>query len=49
VRDASGKADNATQQEIRALLNTRRGADYYANYRAGLRQKAEVKIHPDQL
>jgi peptidyl-prolyl cis-trans isomerase D len=49
VRDASGRADNATQQQIRALLGTRRGADYYANYRAGLRQKAEIKIYSDQL
>ena len=49
VRDASGKADTATQQQIRALLGTRRGADYYANYRAGLRQKAEIKIYSDQL
>ncbi|BAV34165.1 peptidyl-prolyl cis-trans isomerase [Sulfuricaulis limicola] len=49
VRDASGKADNATQQQIRALLGTRRGADYYANYREGLRQKAEIKIYSDQL
>jgi len=49
VRDASGKTDNATQQQIRALLSTRRGADYYANYRAGLRQKAEIKVYSDQL
>jgi peptidyl-prolyl cis-trans isomerase D len=49
VRDASGKTDNATQQQIRALLSTRRGADYYANYRAGLREKAEIKIYSDQL
>jgi peptidyl-prolyl cis-trans isomerase D len=49
VRDASGKPDNATQQQIRALLSTRRGADYYANYREGLRQRAEIKIYSDQL
>lgn len=49
VRDASDKPDNATQQQIRALLSTRRGADYYASYRAGLRQKAEVKVYSDQL
>lgn len=49
VRDASGKPDNATQQQIRALLGTRRGADYYANYREGLRQKADIKVYSDQL
>ena len=49
VRDASGKADSAAQQQIRALLSTRRGVDYYSNYRAGLRQKAEIKIYSDQL
>jgi peptidyl-prolyl cis-trans isomerase D len=49
VRDASSKPDNATQQQIRALLSTRRGADYYANYREGLRQKTEIKVYSDQL
>jgi peptidyl-prolyl cis-trans isomerase D len=49
VRDTSGRTDNATQQQIRALLGARRGADYYANYRAGLREKAEIKIYSDQL
>jgi len=49
VRDVSGKPDNATQQQVRALLSTRRGADYYVNYREGLRQKAEIKVYSDQL
>lgn len=49
VRDASGKLDNGLQQQARELLTTRRGSDYYANYRAGLRQKVEIKIYPDKL
>ena len=49
VRDASSKADNALLQQVRTLLNTRRGSDYYDNYRAGLRQKAEIKTYPDKL
>jgi peptidyl-prolyl cis-trans isomerase D len=49
VREVSGKVDTATQQQIRALLTMRRGADYYANYREGLRQKAEIKVYSDQL
>lgn len=49
VRDVSDKKDNAAQQQVRALLSTRRGVDYYSNYRAGLRQKAKIKIYSDQL
>jgi peptidyl-prolyl cis-trans isomerase D len=49
VRDASGQMDAAALKQTGALLTTRRGADYYANYRAGLRDKAKVKIFSDQL
>ncbi len=49
VRDASGKPDNALQQQALALLTAHRGSDYFANYRAGLRQKAEIKTFPDQI
>ena len=49
VRDASGKPDNGMLQQARALLTAHRGSDYFANYRAGLRQKAEIKTFPDQL
>lgn len=49
VRDASGKPDNGLQQQSRELLTTRRGSDYYENYRAGLRQKVEIKTYPDKL
>ncbi len=49
VRDASGQADAAVLQQVRALLAARRGTDYYANYRAGLRDKAKVKVYTDQL
>lgn len=49
VRDAAGKPDAALEQQARALLTAHRGSEYYVNYRAGLRQKAEIKIYPDQL
>lgn len=49
VHDASGKPDAALEQQARALLTAHRGSEYYANYRAGLRQKTEIKTYPDQL
>jgi peptidyl-prolyl cis-trans isomerase D len=50
VSDPSGKAQNdSARQQARALLTAHRGADYYANYRAGLRQKTKIKIYSDQL
>ena len=49
VRDTSGRPDNAALEKARSLLVTRRGPDYYADYQAGLKQKAKVKIYPDQL
>jgi peptidyl-prolyl cis-trans isomerase D len=49
VRDTSDKAESSVQEKARSLLLKRRGPDYYANYRAGLRQKAHIKIYADQL
>ncbi len=49
VYDASGKQDNGLQQKSRELLTTRRGSDYYENYRAGLREQTEIKTYPDKL
>ncbi len=49
VRDMSGKPEDAALEKARSLLSTRRGPDYYANYRAGLKQKAKIKIFQDQL
>ncbi len=50
VRDPSDKkADAATEEKAKRLLSVRRGADYYANYRVGLRQKADIKIYSDQF
>jgi len=49
VHDVPGKLDNALLQQTRALLTTRRGTDYFENYRAGLREKAQIKIYPDKL
>ena len=49
VRDTSDKADSGAQEKARSLLLKRRGQDYYANYRAGLRQKTNIKIYADQL
>jgi peptidyl-prolyl cis-trans isomerase D len=49
VRDTSDKAESGAQQKARSLLIKRRGPDYYADYRAGLRQKTKIKIYADQL
>lgn len=49
VRDPSGEPDNALKQQALALLTAHRGTDYFSNYRAGLRQKAEIKIFSDKL
>ncbi len=49
VRDTSDKAESGAQEKARSLLLKRRGPDYYANYRAGLRQKTNIKIYADQL
>ena len=43
------KADEALRARVRQQLLRRRGADYYASYRAGLRQGADVEINADQL
>ena len=49
VREASDKAQAAAQEKARSLLLRRNGPDYYANYRAGLRQKTNIKIYAEQL
>jgi len=49
VRDLPDKAETSALQKARSLLIKRRGPDYYANYRAGLRQKTSIKIYADQL
>lgn len=43
------KADAVLKDKVRKVLSARRGADYYANYRAGLRKAADVKINYDKL
>jgi peptidyl-prolyl cis-trans isomerase D len=49
VVEPAGKAQASAEQEARRILSERRGADYYADYRAGLRAKARIKIFADQL
>jgi peptidyl-prolyl cis-trans isomerase D len=49
VHDTSDKAETGAQEKAQSLLTKRRGPDYYANYRAGLRQKTNIKIYADQL
>jgi peptidyl-prolyl cis-trans isomerase D len=49
VVEPSGKTEDSAQKEARRILTSRRGADYYADYRAGLREKAKIKIFSDQL
>lgn len=49
VREAASKQNVELEKKIRELLEARRGNDYFANYRSGLRQNADIKIYPDQL
>lgn len=49
VRDTPDKAASGAPEQARSLLIKRRGPDYYAHYRAGLRQKTTIKIYADQL
>jgi len=49
VREASDKAQSGAREKALTLLLKRRGPDYYANYRAGLRQKSNIKIYAEQL
>ena len=42
-------ADSAVKERAQRLLSTRQGADYYSNYRAGLRRDADIKLYRDQL
>jgi hypothetical protein len=49
VREPSGKADSGLQEQARSRLTSRRGSDYYLNYRAMLREKTKIKIYSDQL
>jgi len=49
VVEPSGKIEDSAQKEARRILMSHRGADYYADYRAGLREKAKIKIFSDQL
>jgi peptidyl-prolyl cis-trans isomerase D len=49
VRDVSGKPEDKLQEQAKSLLIPRRTTDYYADYQAGLRQKAKIQIYSDQL
>jgi len=49
VLEPSGKAMDSAESEARRILASQRGAGYYAFYRAGLREKAKIKIFADQL
>jgi peptidyl-prolyl cis-trans isomerase D len=50
VKEADpASADLALKEKVRRQLVQRRGADYYANYQAGLRKAADVRINTDQL
>jgi len=42
-------ASAADAEAMRRVLDTRRGAEYYDDYRAGLRSGAKLKIYKDQL
>jgi peptidyl-prolyl cis-trans isomerase D len=41
--------DGPEAQAVRRAVESRRGAEHFAAYRAGLRQQAKVKLYKDQL
>jgi peptidyl-prolyl cis-trans isomerase D len=43
------KADTATKDKAKRILAVQRGVGYYADYRAGLKQKADIKINQERL
>jgi len=50
VRDGDpAKADATTKAKARSMLAAQRGNGYYADYRAGLKKKADIKIHQERL
>ena len=50
VRDGDpAKADAATKVKAKNILTSKRGNGYYADYRAGLKKKADIKIYQDRL
>jgi peptidyl-prolyl cis-trans isomerase D len=50
VQDADvARTDAGVMERVKRQLLARRGAEYYANYRAGLRRDADIQIYPDQL
>lgn len=50
VADADPRtADAALKEKARRLLLQRRGGEYYAMYRAGLKQRTDIKVFADRL
>jgi peptidyl-prolyl cis-trans isomerase D len=49
VREASGKAEAGLREQAKSMLTPRRTSDTYADYQAGLKEKAKIKIYSDQL
>jgi peptidyl-prolyl cis-trans isomerase D len=45
----SSQADDQLKQRVANALKQRRGLDDYLSYRAGLRDKADIKVYADQL
>lgn len=43
------KADEAARKKIRDILERRQARDYFANFQAGLRQSANVKIYQQNM
>lgn len=50
VRDGDpSKVDAATKEKAKRILTAQRGQGYYADYRAGLKKNADIKIYQDRL
>ncbi len=43
------KADAELRERVQRELQRRRGAEYFTDYRSGLRQQADIKLYADQL
>ena len=49
VKEGGTEADAELKSLVNRLLSERRGRDYFANYRSGLRQEIKPKIYQDRL
>ena len=49
VKEGNAEAEAEVKNLANRLLAERRGRDYFASYRSGLRQETKPQIYPDRL